>query len=468
MNKRKSSYVDIVDLGKTPPQAIELEGNVLGCIMLYPDSYIRVSHLLSPETFYKEEHQYIYQSIVNVYTEKDTCDKLMVINDLDKRGLIKAIGGVFYITELTSSVVSDTNIEFWSRTILDKFILRENIRMSMQQVQQSFEVDADANHVIQATARNSDKLASIWVNKLSGLSDQDNVSECISDLKKRCENFNSGILNGIPSGLTDLDRLLNGFQKSDLIVIAGRPAMGKTSCALSFAYHCSKAGYPAKFFSLEMSKRQLMYKLILSESGVNPEAIRSGDVCERDWTKINIAADIIRHVPIYIDDSPGVTPEYIYATTKLDVSKGKCSIVFIDYLDLIDYHMPGNSKDNDIGEITKRMKALAKSAEIPVVLLCQLSREVERRGGVKRPQLQDLRNSGNIEQDSDVVMFIYRPEYYKLETDKEQVIRGRGAILVQKNRQGPTDDIKFSYNPWMTRIGDDTGINKYLGEEEPF
>jgi len=470
MNKRKASYVDIVGIGHQPPSSVEIEQQVLGCLMIYPQSYIQVAHILTTETFFKLEHQEIFTSVQNVYKEKDTCDKLMIVNDLDKRGKLDEVGGIFYVNNLVNTVVTDTNLGHWSKTLLDKYVLRKSIEFAQDSIRSSFDINASAESAIRVQSRNSDLLASIWMNVTEGGSSNDYVSEAMKDIEKRCENYKTGSLNGITSGLTDLDRLLNGFQNSDLIILAGRPGQGKTSCAINFAYSAAKEGKAVKFYSIEMSRLQLSYKLLLLESGVDPSRLRQGNLDDSEWNRLHMASINIKNLNITIDDSPGMTPEYIYASSKLDSSKGKCDMIIIDYLGLIDYHMVGNGKNDDIGEITKRMKALAKSINVPVILLSQLSRKVEERAN-KKPALQDLRDSGNIEQDADIVMFVYRPEYYGLTDSSGQEIKGRGILYVEKHRNGPVGEVKFSYNQYFSRITDDTGVNGYsdsVVEKSPF
>ena len=453
MTKRKYSSQDLVNLGQTPPCAIELEANVLGTLMLFPHSFINVSTILTVDAFYKDEHQEIYKSIVNVYVENDTCDPPLVVADLDKRGKLQDIGGMLYIAKLTDPIVSDTNVSFWAKTLLDKYVLREQIRMGVEQVRAALEPNADATGGIQLVSRNADKLNSVWISRNSSETFSSPFDETIDDLRKRCENSTKGVLTGVKTPLRELDRMLNGFQKTDLIIIAGRPGMGKTSIALASAYAAAKSGVPVKFFSLEMSRVQLMYKLVMSASGVDPEKIRMGTLTDQDWNKISMISDDLKRLPIEIDDTPGASPEYIFGTTKLSAKKGKCGIVFIDYLGLINYHMQGNSKVDDIGDITKRMKHLAKSAETPVVLLSQLSRKVEERPS-KKPMLQDLRDSGSTEQDADLVMFIYRPGYYGLCDSSGQEIKNKGQILIEKHRNGPLGSCFFGHNDSLTRIWD--------------
>lgn len=453
MTKRKYSSQDLVNLGQTPPCAIELEANVLGTLMLFPHSFINVSTILTVDAFYKDEHQEIYKSIVNVYVEKDTCDPPLVVADLDKRGKLQDVGGMLYIAKLTDPIVSDTNVSFWAKTLLDKYILREQIRMGVEQVRAALEPNADATGGIQLVSRNADKLNSVWINRSQADRSGDQVDEMLCDLEKRCENASSGKLSGVKTPLVALDKLLNGFQKTDLIVLAARPSMGKTSIALAAAYAAAKAGTPVKFFSLEMSKTQLMYKLLMTVSGIDSDRIRMGMLTNADWEIIANKRAELKHLPIDIDDTPGASPEYIFGSTKLAINKGRCGICFIDYLGLIEYHMQGNSKVDDVGDACNRMKALAKSGDIPVVLLSQLSRKVEERPS-KKPMLQDLRDSGGIEQTADVVCFIYRPEYYGLAGSDGQPIKGKGQLLIEKHRNGPIGSVFYGYNPSMSRIWD--------------
>ncbi len=450
---RKASQYDYVPLGSTPPNAIEIEANVLGCLLAYPKSFINVSAILSVDVFYKDSHKEIYQSIVNVYNERDTCDAILVMSDLDKRGKLSSIGGAAFLASLTDAIVSDTNLVFWAKALLDKYILREQINMGVEQIRFAYGVDADATQGLQLVSRNADKISSIWISKNNTEYYGDAVEEMLGDLVNRCENAKNNKLTGVKTPLKGLDLMLNGWQKSDLIILAARPSAGKTSVALNAAYEAAKAGTPVKFYSLEMSRKQLMYKLLLTVSGVDADNVRMGTLTQQEWAKINLVKEELKRLPITIDDTAGATPEYIYASTRLDVNKGKCGIVFIDYLGLIDYHMNGNTRNDDVGTISRRFKMMAKSLNIPVVLLSQLSRKVEDTPS-KRPQLQHIRESGSVEQDADIVIFIYRPEMYDLVGKDGNEIKGVGQLIVAKHRNGSLGDVYFGYNPSMTRIWD--------------
>jgi len=467
MAKRKYSSQDLVNLGQTPPCAIELEANVLGTLMLFPQSFINVSTILTVDAFYKDEHQEIYKSIVNVYVEKDTCDPPLVVADLDKRGKLQDVGGMLYIAKLTDPIVSDTNVSFWAKTLLDKYILREQIRMGVEQVRAALEPNADATGGIQLVSRNADKLNSVWINRSQADRSGDQVDEMLCDLEKRCENASSGKLSGVKTPLRSMDKLLGGWQKSDLILICARPSQGKTALMLAAAYSAAKSGTPVKIFSLEMSRLQLMYRMLMIASDIDPERIRTGRLSPEDWVKINLIKAEIKSLPIDIDDTPGMTPDYIYGTTKLAVSKGKCGIAFIDYLGLIENYIPGASRNEEIGATTRRIKMLAKSGDIPIVLLAQLSRKVEDRP-TKRPMLQDIRDSGEVEAHADIVGFIYRPETYGLCDKSGEPIKGRGQLLIEKHRNGPIKDLFFNYNESMTKIWDDESVPDSEPTPAPF
>ena len=418
--------VDVLNnQGRIPPQAVDLEEVVLGALMLEREAVNAVIDILSPEAFYKEAHQIIFDAIKDLFTKGEAIDILTVTNHLKSTGDLEAVGGPYYISQLTNRVVSSANIEYHSRIILQKYIQRRLIQISSETIKDAYEDSADVFDLLD-TAEN--KLFQISENNLRRNYDQmpDLVKLAIDDIEK-AKNAGSA-LRGVPSGYTELDRITQGWQKSDIIILAARPSMGKTAFALNMARNAAvDFNKPIAFFSLEMSSVQLVTRLISSETSLTADKLRSGQLAEYEWQQL----------------STKVTP---LINAKL----------FIDYLQLMTAKTEKNgNREQEISNISRSLKSLAKELNIPVLALSQLSRSVETRPGSKKPILSDLRESGAIEQDADMVLFIYRPEYYGLTEDEDNSpTKGKAIVSIAKHRNGKLGDVELRFVGKYARFED--------------
>jgi len=440
---------------KVPPQAIDFEEAVLGELMLESEAINRVANKLSPELFYNKINREVYKALEKLHKSSVQIDILSVSEQLKTDNKLESIGGPYYLTTLMSKVVSATNIEFQVQILLQKYLARELINHFGNLSEKAF----DGNDVIGLLDEAGMVLDNLNEISISG-NNINHISHALEkanmDYINRHNRAAMGKTNGIPSGILTLDKLTNGWQKNNLIVLAARPGMGKSALMLHFAISAAKAGNSVCIYSLEMSDISLANRLILSACQIDVDHFRSGTLTHDEMNKMSVALETLKNLPIYIDDQPNCSMKYIHTNSKLQQRRGKCDIVLIDYLQLAD--MTSDSKyrnrEQEVSETSRAAKNIAKELDIPVILLSQLSRKVEERGD-KKPQLSDLRESGAIEQDADLVCLIYRPEYYHYDIDSEgNSVEGVGTLLVEKHRDGATGAIKFSYNKSLTQIGD--------------
>lgn len=441
---------------KLPPQALPLEESVLGAILIDRDAMIKVLDILQPETFYKDSHKEIYRAMRRLFERSQPIDILTVMEDLKKNGNLEMIGGPAYLAELNSKVSSAANVEFYARIVTEKFIQRELIRTSTEIITEAYEdstdvldlLDKAGRHVFEITEKNMGK----QIADMGMLANQ--MLKQLDELRGREDG-----LTGVPSGFTDLDRLTSGLQPSDLIILAARPAMGKTSFALSIAKNAAADyGKPVAIFTLEMSAPQLASRIFAQDAEVNGQKMRSGKFDDDEWTRLVASMNKIGEAPIYIDDTAGINVFQLRAKCRrLKMEKG-LSMVIIDYLQLMSgagESNKGMNREQEVSGISRALKGLAKELEVPVIALSQLSRAVETRGGDKRPQLSDLRESGSIEQDADMVMFLYRPEYYKIFEDEQgNSLMGITEVIVGKNRHGETQNIRLRFENDYAKFSD--------------
>lgn len=442
-------------LGKLPPQALEIEEAVLGALMLEKDALSAVIDVLRPEVFYRDSHQYIFKAIQYLFQKAEPIDILTVTHALKKSGELELAGGAYYITQLTSRIASAANIEYHARIILQKFIQRELIRISGETIKDAYEDTLDVLMLLDKAEKNLFEIAEGNIRR--NFEDmQSLISKAIKEIET-ASNQESGI-TGIPSGFTELDRVTAGWQKSDLIIIAARPGMGKTAFVLSLARNAAvKFNRPVAFFSLEMSSIQLVNRLISGETEITADKIRKGQLVNHEWEQLNAKIKPLTEAPLYIDDTPSLSVFELRAKCRRLVAEKKVSMIIIDYLQLM---VGGNdnrngNREQEISMISRSLKAIAKELEVPIIALSQLSRAVETRGSTKRPQLSDLRESGAIEQDADMVMFIYRPEYYQLTEDENgQSTQGLAEISVAKNRNGALRNVNLKFIGHLTKFTD--------------
>ena len=463
-----------LERGKLPPQDLNLEEAILGAMLIDKKGVDDVIDILNPEVFYKKQHQLIYQAIFELFNESEAIDLLTVAEQLRKNGNLEAVGGEFYLINLTQRVSSSANVEFHARIILQKFIKRKLIEISSEIIEDAYD---DTRDVFDSLDSAEQKLYEVTQGNLKRSSEVagDLVIKAlkkIQDLSNKTDGF-----SGVPSGFTKLDQLTSGWQASDLIIVAARPGMGKTALTLSMARNIAVGqGIPVAFFSLEMSSVQLITRLISSETGLSSEKLRTGKLEEHEWYVLNTKVKDLEKAPLFIDDTPSISIFDLRAKARRLSTQHGIQLIIIDYLQLM---TAGGSKgvgnrEQEISTISRNLKALAKELNIPVIALSQLSRNVESRPGQqKRPQLSDLRESGAIEQDADIVSFIYRPEYYKItEWDDESgtPTAGQAEFIVAKHRNGGLDSIRLKFEGHLGRFANleeyDSGGYLPMGTQE--
>jgi replicative DNA helicase len=434
------------NLGKLPPQALDLEEAVLGALMLEKNAISEVVDILKPECFYKEAHQKIYTSIHQLFHALQPVDILTVRNDLHKKGELEEVGGDSYIVSLTNRVGSAANIEFHSRIILQKYIQRELIRISSETIRDAFDDSIDVFNLLDGAERNLFGVAEGNIKrKYSDMTDL--IRESIQNMEKAAKQEEG--VTGVRTGFTDLDRVTSGWQKSDLIIVAARPGMGKTSFCLSLARNSAvEFKHAVAFFSLEMSSIQLVNRLIAGETEIPSDKLRKGQLTNAEWDHLNNKIIKLEDAPIYIDDTPALSIFELRAKCRRLKTTKNIELIIIDYLQLMTTGegVRGGNREQEISTISRALKSIAKELDVPIIALSQLSRNVESRGGIKKPQLSDLRDSGAIEQDADMVLFIYRPEYYNITQDEDgNSTLGMAEINIAKHRNGALKDIQLRF-----------------------
>ena len=434
-------------LGKIPPQALDVEEAVLGALMLEKDALSAVIDILKPDTFYSEQNQLIFMAIQDLFKESKPIDILTVTSQLRFKGDLERVGGAFRVTELTNRVGSAANIEYHARLISEKFIMRELIKTSSQVVKEAYEETSDVFDLLDNAEKNLFEISEGNLRK--SYEDVGMIlAKSIRQLEKLKDRKDG--LSGIPSGFTNLDRVTSGWQRQNLIIIAARPGMGKTAFVTSMLRNAAvDFNIPVAMFSLEMSSVELVNRMISGEVELPSEKLKKGNLESYEWQQLNSRINPLTKAPIFIDETPALSIFELRAKCRRLKAQHDIQMVVIDYLQLMngggDSKRNGN-REQEIATISRALKALAKELDIPVIALSQLSRAVEQRGGDKRPQLSDLRESGSIEQDADIVAFIYRPEYYKiLEDVNGNSTRGVGTLIIAKNRNGALEDIDLKF-----------------------
>jgi replicative DNA helicase len=430
---------------RIPPQAVEIEMAVLGTMMKYQEAVFQVMAVLKPEHFYKTSNQKIYSTISVLFNKSEAIDAKLVGEQLRKNGDLEAIGGAYYLTECMNQEMSLANIEYHARIILEKSMLRDMIVISQNIMDASYDAREDAQTLLDQAEQ---KIMSIGeAGMKSGFEE---ISPILHDAMEVMEKYNhrQGEVIGVATGFTKLDELTAGFQNSDLIIIAGRPSMGKTAFSLNMARNAAidnKIG--VGFFSLEMSKFQLASRLLSSDARINSNNLRRGRLSNQEWSKLSLAAGALSDAPLFIDDTASLSVFELRAKARRLKSKHNIGLLIVDYLQLMRGPAGKESRQQEISEISRSLKAVAKELDIPVVALSQLSRQPEMRGGEnKRPILSDLRESGALEQDADVVVFIYREEaYISDKNDLDSSIENVAEIIIGKQRNGPTGTVKLTF-----------------------
>lgn len=442
------SELNVQEFGRLQPQARDLEEAVLGAVLLENNALTSVIDILKPESFYVDAHKIIFQAIVKLFDQGQPVDLLTVTEKLRSMGELENIGGAFTITELTNRVSSSANVEFYARIIMQKHIQRELIRISNQIIQSAYEETTDVLELLDAAERDifqvTDRNLRNSYSKIDTL-----IAASIKKLEQIKTTAND--LTGVPTGFVELDRLTSGWQPGDLIILAARPSMGKTAFALSLVRNAA-VDYqrPVAIFSLEMSSLQLTNRLLSSETDISSEKLRTGKLADYEWAQLSSKSDKLANAPIFIDDTPQINIFELRAKCRRLKASNDIQLVVIDYLQLMSSRNEGRNinREQEISNISRSLKSLAKELQIPIIALSQLSRDVEKRGGDKKPQLSDLRESGAIEQDADLVMFIYRPDYYQGDgkpNPQAYTNPGETEILVQKHRNGRTGSVKLRF-----------------------
>ncbi|MHB1179053.1 MAG: replicative DNA helicase [Daejeonella sp.] len=438
-------------LGKLPPQATDLEEAVLGALMMEKDALTVVSDILKPAAFYKDSHQKIYQAIATLFQRSSPIDILTVTAQLRQQGDLEMVGGAYFITELTDRVASAANIEFHARIIAQKFIQRELIRTCSETISQAYE---DTIDIFDLTEEHQSDIYALTAGNYS--KDFTSVSELIPERLKEYEQKPLDGITGVGTGFKSLDKFTSGWQPADLIIIGARPSMGKTAFALQTAKSASlKHGVPVGIFSLEMNDKSLVDRLISSESGVFQEKIKKRELSDDDFKSIHLNINGLLESKIFIDDSSSLNMSEVRSKALRMKQKHGIGLLIIDYLQLAE--APKDSREireQVIGNISRGLKNLAKDLNIPVIALSQLNRKVEDRAD-KRPQLSDIRESGSIEQDADVVIFLHRPEYYGFTVDYQgNSTLGKCELIFAKHRNGACETIELKFNGALMKFTD--------------
>jgi replicative DNA helicase len=454
-NVKNDSLNSMNEFGRLLPQALELEEAVLGALMLERNALTVVVEFLQPSMFYKPGHSFIYEAIIELFEKTQPVDILTVTNTLRTNNTLEIAGGAYYITSLTNRVASAANIEYHARIIVQKFILRELIRVSTEIQHDAFEDNSDVFELMDKAESNLFAITESNI-KRDFSSMQSLVAESIKQIEAAQKNTDG--ISGIPSGFTDIDRVTAGWQKSDLIIIAARPGMGKTAFVLSLARNVAvRFARPIAIFTLEMSSIQLVNRLISMESEIPAEKLKRGNLEDYEWQQLNSKINQLTEAPIFIDDTPSLNIFELRAKCRRLKAQYDIQMVVIDYLQLMTAGGDGKNgnREQEISSISRSLKSIAKELDIPIIALSQLNRQVDSRSGSKKPVLSDLRESGAIEQDADMVCFIYRPEYYQLEVDEDNVpTKNMAKFIIAKHRNGSLEDINLKFANHLARFSD--------------
>lgn len=458
---KRNTKLDIEKLnaqyGKIPPQAVEVEEAVLGALMLERDAFVGVSDVLTEDCFYKEEHREIFRVIKDLSSNDKPVDLLIVTQELKNRELLEKVGGAYYITQLTSKVASAAHLEFHARIIAQKYIQRQLIHAASDIQATAYDETKDVDELINQAESAIFKISEGNIKKetqpIKPILGE--AVQLIQEASKRDDG-----LSGVPSGFSKVDRITSGWQKTDLVILAARPAMGKTAFILSMTRNMAvDFKVPVAVFSLEMSSIQLVNRLIASESELGSEKIKKGNLYGDDWEKLNNSIQRLEEANIFIDDTPALSIFEFRAKCRRLKMQHDIQMVLVDYLQLMTAGSDNRgSREQEVSLISRSLKAIAKELDVPIIALSQLNRSVESREG-KRPQLSDLRESGAIEQDADMVLFIHRPEYYGLFEDEEgNSLKGVAELIIAKHRNGAVGDVKLSFRKELAKF---TNLEEY-------
>lgn len=456
-SKQKKSTKKTFDVtyGHLQPQALDLERVVLGALMIDKDAFSMVSEILRPESFYEPRHQKIYKAIQSLSVNDHPVDIMTVTNELKRDDALDEVGGPAYIIELSSKVASSAHIEFHAQILQQKFLARQLISYAGNIETKAFDESVDVNELMQEAEGKLFELSQRNM-KRDYVQIDSEITKALDILQKA--SANSGGMTGVPTGYAKLDEITSGWQNSDLIIIAGRPAMGKTSFALSLAKNIAiDHQVPTAFFSLEMSNTQLVNRLISNVCEIPGNKMLNGQLQPDEWERLDKKINGLYGAPLYVDDTPGMSVMEFSSKARRLVREKGVKIIMIDYLQLMNAHgMDFSNRQEEVSKISSTLKNMAKDLDIPIIALSQLNRTVDNRDKEdKRPQLSDLRESGAIEQDADMVIFVHRPEYYHIYEDpKHGDMRGMAQIIIAKHRKGATGDVLLAFRGEYTRFQD--------------
>lgn len=433
--------------GKLPPQNIEAEQSVLGSLLIDKDTIPKVVEILHPESFYREAHHWIYQAIINLFQKNEPIDLVTVTDELSSIGKLDAVGGRVYVSDIINSVPTSANVEYYAKIVEDKAVLRELISQGSQMVTEAFKDDIEVDNVLDTAQKSIIDIAQKKIRQ--GFS---KIKDLLDEVMKRMEEtYDHGShITGVPSGYIDLDELTGGFQQADLIVVAGRPSMGKTALALNIAQNVGiRHNLPVAIFSLEMSKEALTQRILCSEAEIDSSHLKSKNLHDHEWKKLGRALGRLSEAPIYVDDTPSLSPLELRAKArKLQMEHG-ISMIIVDFMQLMrGAQRRYENRTQEVSDISRAIKAIARELNVPVVALSQLSRAVEQRQD-QIPRLSDLRESGEIEQVSDLVLFIHREAYYDRTSDKGNLAQ----LILAKQRNGPTGVVELTFRKEITKFG---------------
>ena len=441
---------------KIPPQNLEAEQSVLGGILIENQAINKVMEILTPDDFYRDGHRKIYAALIDLSERDEPADLITITNELRKKDQLDAIGGASYLASLIDSVPTAANIEYYARIVREKAVLRKLIETSTEIITQSYQDRGDVENFLDEAEKAIFEISERRV-RPAFYSIREVVKDSLDTISRLYEK--KELITGIPSGFKELDKMTAGFQPSDLVIVAGRPSMGKTAFCLNVAqYAAIERKTPVAIFSLEMSKEQLVIRMLCSQSQVEGTRLRTGFLHESDWTKLTLAAGTLYEAPIFIDDTAALSVLELRAKARRLKADHRLGLLVIDYLQLMKGRARVESRQQEISEISRSLKALAKELNIPIIAVSQLSRKTEERTG-NRPQLSDLRESGAIEQDADVILFLFREEIY----NRQEENQGKAELIIGKQRNGPIGKVDLAFIDRFTTFKD-----LYKGEAENF
>lgn len=428
------------------PWSQEAEQAILGAMLLDQDAALRAAELLDHSMFYRDGHRRLFRAMVALVEQRSVIDPVTLREELTRRNELELAGGLEYLAELADAVATAANLEHHARLVREKAMLRRLIEASTQTITEAYDGRLPAGELLDVAESRIFKISQ--ERRADGFT---RIKEMLWPTMERIEVLQKSgkKVTGVPSGFADLDELTSGFQPSELVIVAARPSMGKTALCLNVATQAAVEGHGVAIFSLEMSKDSLVQRMLCAEARVNSQAVRRGTLRDRDFTNLARAAGVLQQCPIWIDDTPAITLLEMRSKARRLKIEHDLGMVVVDYLQLMRSPEYAENRVQEVSDISRSLKALARELKVPVVALSQLSRASEQRGGDKKPQLSDLRDSGAIEQDADVVIFIHRADYYDRD---DESLRGQAEIMLAKNRNGPTGNVRLRFTSEYTRF----------------